>query len=187
MASARTGVGDPHGDGGIPGPPRAESADAHHGLQRAIKQAARAGLGVSLQSRAAAALELKHRLLDTISPREPLPKRQWFVLWPNVGPLREPLPQVPGVRHECSGEAARQAVLCGRDGPGYLTTRLAAAASEPAGRKDGFRVHAFGAGAAAAPPGATACDCSRASTGWTPLSARIPVPPTAIVARAVTT
>ena len=61
------------------------------GSNAAIKQAARAGLGVSLQSRAAAALELKHRLLDTISPREPLPKRQWFVLWPNLGPLREPV------------------------------------------------------------------------------------------------
>jgi LysR family transcriptional regulator, low CO2-responsive transcriptional regulator len=61
------------------------------GSNGAIKQAARAGLGVSLQSRAATALELKHGLLDTISLREPLPKRQWFVLWPNVGPLREPV------------------------------------------------------------------------------------------------
>jgi LysR family transcriptional regulator, low CO2-responsive transcriptional regulator len=61
------------------------------GSNGAIKQAARAGLGVSLQSRAATALELKHRLLDTISLREPIPKRQWFVLWPSVGPLREPV------------------------------------------------------------------------------------------------
>jgi DNA-binding transcriptional LysR family regulator len=61
------------------------------GSNGAIKQAARAGLGVSLQSRAATALELKHGLLDTISVREPLPQRQWFVLWPNVGPLREPV------------------------------------------------------------------------------------------------
>jgi LysR family transcriptional regulator, low CO2-responsive transcriptional regulator len=61
------------------------------GSNGAIKQAARAGLGVSLQSRAATALELKHGLLDTISLREPLPRRQWFVLWPTVGPLREPI------------------------------------------------------------------------------------------------
>jgi LysR family transcriptional regulator, low CO2-responsive transcriptional regulator len=61
------------------------------GSNGAIKQAARAGLGVSLQSRAATALELKHGLLDTISVREPLPKRQWFALWPSTGPLREPV------------------------------------------------------------------------------------------------
>jgi len=46
---------------------------------------------VSLQSRAATALELGSGLLDTISLREPLPKRQWFALWPSAGPLREPV------------------------------------------------------------------------------------------------
>jgi DNA-binding transcriptional LysR family regulator len=61
------------------------------GSNGAIKQAARAGLGVSLQSRAATALELGSGLLETISVREPLPKRQWFVLWPRSGPLREPV------------------------------------------------------------------------------------------------
>jgi LysR family transcriptional regulator, low CO2-responsive transcriptional regulator len=61
------------------------------GSNGAIKQATRAGLGVSLQSRAATALELKHGLLDTISLREPLPRREWYVLWPSVGPLREPI------------------------------------------------------------------------------------------------
>jgi DNA-binding transcriptional LysR family regulator len=60
------------------------------GSNGAIKQAARAGLGVSIQSRAATALELENGLLDTISLREPLPKRQWFALWPSIGPLREP-------------------------------------------------------------------------------------------------
>ena len=63
------------------------------GSNGAIKQAARAGLGVSLQSRAATALELKNGLLDTISLREPLPKRQWYALWPSTGPLREPVPE----------------------------------------------------------------------------------------------
>jgi DNA-binding transcriptional LysR family regulator len=61
------------------------------GSNGAIKQAARAGLGVSLQSRAAAALELENRLLDTISLREPLPERQWYALWASTGPLREPV------------------------------------------------------------------------------------------------
>ena len=61
------------------------------GSNGAIKQAARAGLGVSLQSRAATVLELGNGLLETISLREPLPKRQWFVLWPSTGPLREPI------------------------------------------------------------------------------------------------
>ena len=60
------------------------------GSNGAIKQAARAGLGVSLQSRAATALELENGLLDTISLREPLPRRQWYALWPSTGPLREP-------------------------------------------------------------------------------------------------
>lgn len=63
------------------------------GSNGAIKQAARAGLGVSLQSRAATALELKNGLLDTISLREQLPKREWYALWPSTGPLREPVPE----------------------------------------------------------------------------------------------
>jgi LysR family transcriptional regulator, low CO2-responsive transcriptional regulator len=63
------------------------------GSNGAIKQAARSGLGVSLQSRAATALELKNGLLGTIALREPLPNRQWFVLWPSTGPLREPVRQ----------------------------------------------------------------------------------------------
>ena len=60
------------------------------GSNGAIKQAVRAGLGVSLQSRAATALELEHGLLGTISLSEPLPRREWFVLWPATGPLRKP-------------------------------------------------------------------------------------------------
>ena len=61
------------------------------GSNGAIKQAARAGLGVSLQSRAATALELKNGLLGTISLREPMPTREWYALWPSTGPLREPV------------------------------------------------------------------------------------------------
>jgi DNA-binding transcriptional LysR family regulator len=61
------------------------------GSNGAIKQAVRAGLGVSLQSHAATALELEHGLLGAVSLREPLPRRQWFALWPSTGPLREPV------------------------------------------------------------------------------------------------
>ena len=60
------------------------------GSNGAIKQTARAGLGVSLQSQAATALELEHGMLATISLREPLPRRQWFALWPSAGPRRQP-------------------------------------------------------------------------------------------------
>src|SRR5918997_2996094 len=47
------------------------------GSNGAIKQAARAGLGVALQSRVAVELELSMGLLDTISPRGGLPERRW--------------------------------------------------------------------------------------------------------------
>jgi len=60
------------------------------GSNGAIKQAARAGLGVSLQSRAATALEREHGMLGAISVREPLPRRQWFVLWSAIGPHSAP-------------------------------------------------------------------------------------------------
>ncbi|MDP9189861.1 MAG: LysR substrate-binding domain-containing protein, partial [Actinomycetota bacterium] len=59
------------------------------GSNGAIKQAARAGLGVSFQSRATTALELAHGILGTVSVREPLPRRQWFALWPAKGPMLE--------------------------------------------------------------------------------------------------
>src|SRR5918992_6368514 len=50
------------------------------GSNGAIKQAARAGLGVALQSRAAVELELELGLLETISPRGGLPERRWHVV-----------------------------------------------------------------------------------------------------------
>jgi DNA-binding transcriptional LysR family regulator len=67
----------------------------------------RAGLGVSLQSRAATALEVKHGLLATISLREPPPERQWYVLWPSTGPLREPVREFLGF---ATSTAARKLV-----------------------------------------------------------------------------
>jgi DNA-binding transcriptional LysR family regulator len=59
------------------------------GSNGAIKQAARAGLGVAIQSRAAVELELKLGLLDTITPRGGLPQRRWHVVRSATGPIRE--------------------------------------------------------------------------------------------------
>ena len=56
------------------------------GSNGAIKNAARVGLGVALQSREAVALELEVGLLKTIRPRGGLPKRSWYVVRSTVGP-----------------------------------------------------------------------------------------------------
>jgi DNA-binding transcriptional LysR family regulator len=61
------------------------------GSNGAIKQAARAGLGISLQARLAAQLELDLGLLATIEPEVELPRREWYVLRPEHGPVREPV------------------------------------------------------------------------------------------------
>ncbi len=74
------------------------------GSNGAIKQAARAGLGVALQSRAAVELELEHGLLDTISPRGGLPRRRWHVVRSAVGPVR---PEVEAFMAFCASPAAR--------------------------------------------------------------------------------
>ena len=58
------------------------------GSNGAIKQAARAGLGVSLQSRLATHLEVELGLLATIRVDVPLPRRQWYVIRPAHGPVR---------------------------------------------------------------------------------------------------
>jgi DNA-binding transcriptional LysR family regulator len=58
------------------------------GSNTAVREAARAGLGVGLVSRTSAALELRMGLLGTIRPRGGLPQRQWFVVKSTVGPTR---------------------------------------------------------------------------------------------------
>lgn len=60
------------------------------GSNGAIKNAARMGLGIALQSREAVELELGFGLLATIRPRGGLPKRSWFVVRSKVGPVAEP-------------------------------------------------------------------------------------------------
>jgi DNA-binding transcriptional LysR family regulator len=59
------------------------------GSNGAIKQAARVGLGIALQSRAAVELELSLGLLGTIRPRGGLPHRSWYVVRAATGPVRE--------------------------------------------------------------------------------------------------
>ena len=59
------------------------------GSNGAIKNAARIGLGVALQSRVAVQLELDLGLLEAIRPRGGLPERSWFVVWSGAGPARE--------------------------------------------------------------------------------------------------
>ncbi len=61
------------------------------GSNGAIKQGARAGLGVSLQSRLATRLELELGLLTTIEVRPPIPLRHWYLLRPEHGPMRAPV------------------------------------------------------------------------------------------------
>ena len=58
------------------------------GSNTAVREAARAGLGIGLVSRTSAALELKAGLLGAIRPRGGLPQRQWFVVRCTVGPAR---------------------------------------------------------------------------------------------------
>src|SRR5918911_5192851 len=73
------------------------------GSNGAIKQAARAGLGVSLQSRLATHLEVELGLLGTIHLDVPLPRRHWYVIRPAPGPVRPAVEQFLGFVR--SGEA----------------------------------------------------------------------------------
>jgi DNA-binding transcriptional LysR family regulator len=77
------------------------------GSNGAIKQAARAGLGVALQSRAAVELELELGLLGTIAPRGGLPRRRWHVVRSAVGPVRE---DAEAFMAFCESAAARHAL-----------------------------------------------------------------------------
>src|SRR5919197_842264 len=64
------------------------------GSNGAIKQAARAGLGVSLLSRAAVATELEAGLLGELRLKALPPPRPWFVLRSAVGPVRPAVEEV---------------------------------------------------------------------------------------------
>jgi LysR family transcriptional regulator, low CO2-responsive transcriptional regulator len=58
------------------------------GSNGAIKQAARAGLGISLLSRAAAEVELRSGLLGELRLQAGPPTRPWFVVRSAIGPIR---------------------------------------------------------------------------------------------------
>jgi len=60
------------------------------GSNGAIKQAARAGLGISLLSRAAVEAELAAGLLGEVRLTDPPAARPWYVLRSAVGPMRAP-------------------------------------------------------------------------------------------------
>src|SRR6266545_5745083 len=77
------------------------------GSNGAIKQAARAGLGVSLQSRLATDLEIELGLLGTINVDVRLPRRQWYVIRPAHGPVR---PAVEQFLRFALSDAAKAAV-----------------------------------------------------------------------------
>jgi len=77
------------------------------GSNGAIKQAAQAGLGIALQSRAAVELELELGLLATIDPRGGLPTRHWHVVRAATGPVRE---EVEAFVRFCDSPTARLAL-----------------------------------------------------------------------------
>lgn len=81
------------------------------GSNGAIKQGARAGIGVSLQSRAAVELELESGLLADIRLAERLPQRRWYALHSAVGPVRR---QVEEFIEFATSEAGQQTLGAGR-------------------------------------------------------------------------
>jgi LysR family transcriptional regulator, low CO2-responsive transcriptional regulator len=80
------------------------------GSNGAIKNAARIGLGIALQSRVAVQLELDLGLLESIRPRGGLPQRSWFVVWSGAGPTSEP---VEAFTRYVQSAAARRALAAG--------------------------------------------------------------------------
>jgi len=79
------------------------------GSNGAIKQGARAGLGVSLQSRLAARLELDLGMLTTIDVSPPLPRRHWYLLRAARGPMRRPVEEFLAFARSAEARAAIEA------------------------------------------------------------------------------
>jgi LysR family transcriptional regulator, low CO2-responsive transcriptional regulator len=90
------------------------------GSNGAIKQAARAGLGVSLLSRAAAEAELESGRLGEITLADGPAPRPWFVLHSRVGPIRAPVAAFAEFARE---QALRLGLTAGRaaGAPGAAT------------------------------------------------------------------
>jgi LysR family transcriptional regulator, low CO2-responsive transcriptional regulator len=81
------------------------------GSNGAIKQAARAGLGISFVSRAAVDLELDSGLLATIAVDRAPPARRWFILRSAAGPVRRPVEDFVAFARS---PAAREAIEAAR-------------------------------------------------------------------------
>jgi len=79
------------------------------GSNGAIKQGARAGLGVSLQSLLAARLELDLGMLTTIDVSPPLPRRHWYLLRAARGPMRRPVGEFLAFARSAEARAAIEA------------------------------------------------------------------------------
>jgi DNA-binding transcriptional LysR family regulator len=79
------------------------------GSNGAIKQGARAGLGVSLQSRLATRLELDLGMLTTIDVSPPLPRRHWYLLRAAHGPMRRPVEEFLAFARSAEARAAIEA------------------------------------------------------------------------------
>ena len=76
------------------------------GSNGAIPQGARAGLGVSIQSRLTTQLELDSGLLTTIDVSPPLPPRHWYLLRPEHGPVRRPVEEFLAFVRSAEGRKA---------------------------------------------------------------------------------
>jgi DNA-binding transcriptional LysR family regulator len=94
------------------------------GSNGAIKQAARAGLGVSLQSRLATHLEVELGLLATIDVDVALPRRQWYVVRPAHGPVRPPVERfLEFVRSDEAKAAVHEATRASSSRPSATAAR----------------------------------------------------------------
>jgi len=78
------------------------------GSNGAIKQAVRAGLGVSLISRAAVEMELAAGLLAAIELSHPPAARRWWALRSAVGPIRPPVAQFMAFAVAVGGASAER-------------------------------------------------------------------------------
>jgi DNA-binding transcriptional LysR family regulator len=88
------------------------------GSNGAIKQAARAGLGVAFISRAAVALELDNGLLAALPVRHRPASRRWYAMCSTVGPRRA---AVENFMAFAASQAAREAI--GEIGPDQAAAR----------------------------------------------------------------
>lgn len=87
------------------------------GSNGAIKQSARAGLGVSLQSRHAVGVELAAGILAEADIEEGIPPREWFALFPRDAARR---PAVGAFLEFLASAEAREAIAASLDTPALL-------------------------------------------------------------------